>query len=79
MKKVVKLMGIVTAIVFAAVACSTEKNTFITRNYHSLNAHYNGYFNANELIKQSVRTYQTSREEDYYQLLPLNPVPDEKR
>lgn len=78
MKKVVKLMGIVTAIVFSAVACSTEKNTFITRNYHSLNAHYNGYFNANELIEQSVRTYQTSREEDYYQLLPLNPVPDEK-
>lgn len=63
---------------FAVIACSTEKNTAITRNYHSLNAHYNGYFNANELIKQSIKTYQTSREEDYYSLLPLNPVPDEK-
>ena len=65
-------------IIFAMVACSTEKNTAISRNYHSLNAHYNGYFNANELIKQSIHTYQSSREEDYYSLLPINPVPDEK-
>lgn len=78
MKKLIKFLGIVVAVVFAVVACSTEKNTFVARNYHSLNAHYNGYFNANELIHQSVRSYQISREEDYYQLLPLNPVPDEK-
>ena len=78
MRNLLKIGGVTLAILFAVVACSTEKNTAISRGYHSLNAHYNGYFNANELIKQSIRTYQTSREEDYYSLLPLNPVPDEK-
>lgn len=78
MRDLFKIGSASLVILFAVVACSTEKNTTISRNYHSLNAHYNGYFNANELIKQSIETYQTSREEDYYSLLPLNPVPDEK-
>lgn len=78
MRNLLKIGSVSLVIVFAMVACSTEKNTAISRNYHSLNAHYNGYFNANELIKQSLYTYQSSREEDYYSLLPLNPVPDEK-
>jgi len=78
MRNILKISGATLAIVFAVVACSTEKNTVITRNYHSLNAHYNGYFNANELIKQSLVTYRQSREEDYYSLLPIDPVPDEK-
>ncbi len=78
MRKILKIGGVSLVILFAVVACSTEKNTAISRNYHSLNAHYNGYFNANELIQQSIKTYQTSREEDYYSLLPLNPVPNEK-
>lgn len=78
MRNILKIGGVSLVILFAVVACSTEKNTTISRNYHSLNAHYNGYFNAKELIKQSIETYQTSREEDYYSLLPLNPVPNEK-
>lgn len=78
MRNLVKIVSVCLVILFAMVACSTEKNTAISRNYHSLNAHYNGYFNANELIKQSIKMYQTSREEDYYSLLPLNPLPDEK-
>ena len=78
MRNLLKIGSASLVILFAVVACSTEKNTAISRNYHSLNAHYNGYFNANELITQSVETYQTSREEDYYSLLPLNPMPTEK-
>lgn len=77
MRNILKIGGVSLVILFAVVACSTEKNTAISRNYHSLNAHYNGYFNANELIDQSIKTYQTSRQEDYYSLLPLNPVPNE--
>ncbi|MDG1333589.1 MAG: hypothetical protein P8P74_14730 [Crocinitomicaceae bacterium] len=77
MRNILKIGSVSLVIIFATVACSTEKNTAISRNYHSLNAHYNGYFNANELIKSSIRTYQTSRQEDYYSLLPINPVPDE--
>ena len=59
------------------IACSTEKNTAINRAYHGLNAHYNGYFNAKELIRQSMNTYVSSRQEDYYSLLPIDPLPNQ--
>jgi tetratricopeptide (TPR) repeat protein len=50
----------------------------MSRTYHGTTAHYNGYFNANELIKQSMTAYIDSRKEDYYSLLPLNPVPNDE-
>lgn len=59
-------------------ACSTEKNTFVNRNYHSVTAKYNGYFNANELITQSLRTFKTSYKEDFYVVLPIERLPNEK-
>ena len=58
-------------------ACSTEKNTFINRKFHGMNAHYNGYFNANELLRQSMETYRSSLQEDYYSILAIDPVPSE--
>ncbi|TNE55697.1 MAG: hypothetical protein EP338_02690 [Bacteroidetes bacterium] len=60
------------------LACSTEKNRVVNRTYHGLTAHYNGYFNANELIDQSITTYRNTLKEDYYKLLPLKPVPNEE-
>jgi len=59
-------------------ACSTEKNTLLSRSYHGLNAHYNGYYNANELINQSLSTYRSSLEEDYYSILPIDVVPSKE-
>lgn len=42
-----------------------------------MTAHYNGYFNASELIRLSMESYVDSRNEDYYSLIPISPVPDE--
>jgi hypothetical protein len=58
--------------------CSTEKNTLINRTYHGTTARYNGWFNASELIRMSVGTYRTSRKEDYYNLLTIDPLPNEE-
>jgi tetratricopeptide (TPR) repeat protein len=41
-----------------------------------MTAHYNGYFNANELIQMSISTYRSSLKEDYYSILPIDPVPN---
>jgi len=60
------------------VACSTEKDTFISRNYHGATAHYNGYFNANELLNTAMKGYRDGIKEDYYANLPLNPLPNEE-
>lgn len=69
---------ILIGLIALTVGCSTEKNTLLNRTYHGTTARYNGYFNANELIRQSMTTYRTSLKEDFYEILPIDPLPDEK-
>ena len=59
------------------LSCSTENNSFLNRAYHSTTARYNGYFNAGELMKGGLKTYYDSRKEDFYTILPVNPLPNE--
>ncbi len=59
-------------------ACSTEKNTLISRWYHGTTAHYNGYFNAKDLINSAMLTYQTNAKEDFYSVLPVFQLPSEE-
>lgn len=70
-------MVVLFSLLIVLIGCSTEKNTLINRTYHSTTARYNGYFNATELIRQSVTAYQTSLKEDYYSVLPIDPLPNE--
>lgn len=63
---------------FLIVACSTEKNTLINRTYHGTTAKYNGLFNANELLNQAMTTYKNSIKENYYEILPVTPLPSEE-
>lgn len=60
-----------------ATACSTEKNARINRGYHNMTARYNGYFNAKELIKESLKTYHETNKEDYSKILPVFVYADE--
>ena len=59
------------------LSCSTENNSFLNRTYHSTTARYNGYFNAGELMKGALKTYYSSRKEDFFAILPVNPLPNE--
>jgi predicted amino acid-binding ACT domain protein len=60
------------------IGCSTEKNTFINRNYHSITAKYNGYFNAKELIRIGLLNYSNTYREDYFTILPIELRPNEE-
>lgn len=72
-----KYLLTVTCIVLVLLACSTEKNTLISRTYHGVNARYNGYFNANLLLDQAITSYRNNLKEDYYKLLPIETYPGE--
>jgi hypothetical protein len=63
---------------FVAVSCSTENNAYINRKYHGITAKYNGYYNANELLKTSLETYRSNAKEDFYEILPVELLPKEK-
>ncbi|HQV51991.1 MAG: hypothetical protein IPF95_04170 [Flavobacteriales bacterium] len=51
--------------------CSPEKDAFLNRAFHRLNSRDNGWFNANEIQKETVRTIEDTYEDDYDKVLPL--------
>ncbi len=54
-------------------ACSTKKNTRLSRGYHNLTAHYNVYFNGVESFKEGVKAIEDGVEDDYTQILSVFP------
>jgi tetratricopeptide (TPR) repeat protein len=60
-------------------ACSTQKNTWLSRHYNELNTRYNVYFNGNEAYKEGVKMLETSFVEDFSKPLLLNEVSDHVR
>ena len=68
----------VLAIVAVAslMACSTTKNTFVTRTYHNLTSRYNGYFYAKESMKDARDKVEKTYVDDYSQMLPIFRIPN---
>lgn len=57
-------------------ACSSESNTWSSKAYHNLTAHYNGYYYALEEITKIEGTIQKSNVDDYNRILRLFPTFD---
>ena len=51
--------------------CSTQKNTFVNRTYHTVNAKYNGFFNARENYRQGIVRLSESHVDNYDQVLSV--------
>lgn len=76
----INILGTVMSLsILLLVACSTEKNTSVNRAFHYVNARYNGHWNANELLNVSMAAFRNNLEEDYYELIPFELVPDDKQ
>lgn len=58
-------------------ACSTKKNTWSRRAFHNITAHYNGWWNGNESLKEGVRELEKSVEDNYNKILPVYNYGDE--
>lgn len=50
-------------------SCSTKKNTWTRRAYHSVTCHYNVYWNGEQSLKEAVHTLQTSAKDNYNDIL----------
>lgn len=61
-----------------AFSCSTDKDAWLNRTYHNTTAHYNGYFNANEIIKETMQDFEASRKEDYSKIIPVFIYPNDE-
>jgi len=51
--------------------CSTKRNTFISRTYHTITAHYNVYFNGNDSYKRGIKKMTQQHRDDFTTLLPV--------
>lgn len=60
------------------VACSTEKDAWVNRTYHNVTAHYNGYWNAKELIKETTTSFEVGYAENYDEIIPVFIYPNEE-
>ena len=52
-------------------ACSTQKNTFVSRNFHSITTKYNGFFNARESYREGVKRLAQEHEDNYEDVLSI--------
>lgn len=70
------LLGLTTLVVLIS-ACSTKKNTWNRRFYHNMTAHYNGWWNGNESIKEGVEANKKQDKDNYNLILPIYNYGDE--
>lgn len=63
------LIGVVFLLFFGS--CKTTKNTFGYRQWHNMNARYNGYFLAGEAQKEVIKKIEKEYRFNYHELLPV--------
>jgi tetratricopeptide (TPR) repeat protein len=68
--KFLKYWLIVTILVFIS-ACSTKRNTAITRSYHNVTSLYNILFNGEESFKEGIQKLVETYDDDFTVLLPV--------
>lgn len=78
MQKKATISVLIIGILFLLTGCSTKKNTFTRRAYHNLTAHYNGYFNGNESMKEGVAALEKAHVDDYTTVLPIYKLGNQK-
>jgi len=61
---------LLAGILFLA-GCSTKKNTFLSRTYHNLTAHYNVYWNGMDNLRQGKKEFDASLKDNYALVLPV--------
>ena len=71
-------IGFIT--VLFIVSCSTKKDAFLNRSFHSVNTKYNILYNGNEAFKNGLEQLNSSYEDNYWEILPIEPLEiDENR
>ena len=66
-QRIIVIAGI--ALLLIGVSCSTKKNTFTRRAYHSLTCHYNVYWNGMVSVEEGAGDLDRSIKEDYNHIL----------
>lgn len=59
------------AFLFVLIACSTKKNTFLSRNSHALSTKYNILYNGGIGLDKGLKSIQADNQDNFWKLLPI--------
>lgn len=72
-----KILTLILLFGFSALlflsSCSNQKNTALTRAYHSINTRYNAHFNAEEAYKEALKNKEMAVEDNLSDILYIYP------
>ena len=57
--------------VFFLIACSTKKNTFLSRNSHALSTKYNILYNGQIGLDKGLTAIKTNNQDNFWKMLPI--------
>ena len=58
------------------IACSVKKDKFINRNFHAVTTEYNVLYNGNILLDKGLSDLQTTYQDNFWEILPIEQVSD---
>ena len=61
-------------VVLFVVSCSTKKDAFLNRTFHSTTTKYNVLFNGNEALRIGLIKLNSNYEDNYWERLPIEPL-----
>jgi tetratricopeptide (TPR) repeat protein len=70
-KFTVVFLSFLLAALFFFQACSTKKNTFLSRTYHNLTAHYNVYWNGMDNLRSGKKEFEASLKDNFTSVIPV--------
>lgn len=56
------------------VGCSTKKDAFLNRNFHSINTKYNILYNGHEALRIGLEQLNANYEDNFWEILPVEPL-----
>ncbi|HLV23695.1 MAG TPA: tetratricopeptide repeat protein [Moheibacter sp.] len=66
---------LVLSVLGLLAACSTKRDNFGNRSFHSTTAWFNTLFNAEEAMDQKIEELEISYQDNYSEILPVDPRP----
>ncbi len=62
---------ITTLFLVLLVACSTKKNSFVTRNWHAVNSEYNVLYNGGAALDLGIKNLKSGYKDNFWEILPV--------
>ncbi|MDD4002479.1 MAG: hypothetical protein PHU35_06780, partial [Bacteroidales bacterium] len=72
--KTYKRLFVLFLLIIVSFSCSTKKNKWYNRAYHTTVAHYNAYWNGNDAFKQGVKSIKENQHDDFSRILNIYKV-----